>query len=109
MEKVSYYRLILLKIRWSPWNPWCLGRMNLAWIKYTQTTLYKDRKKLEKEQPVSFSDYAHKAFIDNYEIEHFVAIFTSKDKIKLFLAPFSFGSKFRMPFRRLEDRILMKN
>lgn len=104
-----FWRLILLKIRWSPWNPWCLGRMNLAWTKYTQTTLYKSRKKLEEEQPNSFGDFAHKAFVDNYEIKHFVSTFTLKDKIKLFLAPFSFGAKFRMPFRKLEDWILMKN
>ena len=109
MEKISYYRLILLKIKWCPWNPWCLGRMNLAWTKYTQTTMYEGRKQLEKDLPGTFKDFAYKAFIDNYEIKHFISTFTSKDKIKLLLAPFSFGAKFRMPLRKLEDLILMKN
>ena len=89
MEKISYYRLILLRIKWSPWNPWCLGRMNLAWTKYMHTTMYEGRKQLEKNSPSNFKDYAYKAFIDNYEIKYFISTFTSKDKIRLFLAPFS--------------------
>jgi hypothetical protein len=109
MEKANYYRIILVKIKWSPWNPWCLGRMNLAWKKYTETSMYKSRKELEKVSPVNFRDFAYKAFVDNYEIKHFMARFTRKEKIKLFLAPFSFGAKFRMPFRQLENRILVKS
>lgn len=106
MRKISYYRLILSKIKWSPWNPWCLGRMNLAWTKYTQTSMYEGRKQLEKNSPNSFKDFAYRAFVDNYEIKHFVSTFTSKDKIKLLLTPFSFGHKFRMPLWRIENSIL---
>lgn len=105
MEKISYYRLILLKIKWSPWNPWCLGKMNLAWTKYTQTSMYEGRKQLEKDNPVNFKDFAYKSFIENYEIKHFMNCFTKKEKIKLFFAPFSFGNSFKMPFWKLEGRI----
>jgi hypothetical protein len=105
MEKCSFWRLISLKIRWSPWNPWCLGRMNLAWTKYTETPMYEGRKQLEKDHPVDFKDFAYKSFINNYEIKHFMASFTKKDKIRLLFAPFSFGSAFQMPFQKLEDRI----
>jgi len=105
MEKISKYRLIWLKIKWSPWNPWCVGRMNLAWSKYTKTPMYEGRKELENAHPVDFKDFAYKSFAENYEIKHFMANFTKKDKIKLFFAPFSFGSAFRMPFWKVENRI----
>lgn len=104
MEKVSYWRLIRLKvgcvyykIKWSPWNPWCLGRMNLAWTKYTQTSMYEDRKQLEQDVPVGFRDFAYKSFVDNHEIIHFTKSFTKRDKIRLLFVPFSFGTKFQMP------------
>lgn len=109
MEKINYCRVILIKIKWSPWNPWCLGTMNLAWKKYTETPMYEGRKELEKNHPIDFEDFAYKAFIDNYEIKHFISTFTWKEKIKLLLAPFSFGSRFRMPFGQLQERILMKS
>ena len=47
----------------------------------------------------------YKSFIRNSEIKHFMANFTKKDKNRLFFAPFSFGSNFRMPFWKLESRI----
>ena len=105
MEKISYWRLIWLKvvyvyhkIKWSPWNPWCLGRMNLAWVKYTQTSMYEGRKQLERDLPVSFKDFAHKSFIESTEIIHFINSFTKRDKIRLLFTPFSFGTKFQMPY-----------
>lgn len=109
MKKIRYFQLILLKIKWSPWNPWCLGRMNLAWAKYTQTSMYKDRKQLEKDHPNCFEDFAYKSFIDNYEVKHFINRFTKKDRIRLFFTPFSCGNQFRMPFWKLEYGFLMKN
>ena len=105
MKKISYCQLILLRIKWSPWNPWCLGRMNLAWTKYTQTPTYEGRKQLEKDNPTYFKNFAYNSFVDDYEIRYFINRFTKKEKIKLFFAPFSFGNNFRMPFRKLEDRI----
>lgn len=103
MDKIKCWQLILLKIKWSPWNPWCLGRMNLAWTKYTQTPMYEGRKQLEKEQPSTFKDFSYKAFYENHEINYFISCFSKKEKIKLFLAPFSFGRRFRAPFYKLED------
>jgi hypothetical protein len=105
MDKISFWRLILLKIYWNPWNPWCVGRMNLAWRKYMETPMYEGRKELEKAHPDHFTDYTRRAFVDNHEIKHFMSNFTKKDKIKLFFAPFSFGSTFRMPFWKVENRI----
>ncbi len=107
--KNRYFRLILLKIKWSPWNPWCLGRTNLAWAKYAQTSTYEGRKQLEKDSPVYFKDFAYNAFVDNCEIRYFINRFTLKDKIKLFFAPFSFGDKFRMPLVALFGRKEVKN
>ena len=95
MEQI---RIILVKIKWNKWNPWCLGRMNLAWMKYTQTPMYEERKKLEKKYPIDFKDFACRSFIENYEIKFFMRHFTTKDKIKLFFMPFSFGNQFKMPF-----------
>lgn len=104
--KRRHFQIILLKIKWNPWNPWCLGKMNLAWTKYTRTSMYEDRKQLEKGNPTDFKDFAYNSFIENYEVKHFVNCFTKKEKIKLFFAPFSFGNNFRMPFWKLEDQIL---
>jgi hypothetical protein len=83
--------------------------MNLAWSKYTQTSTYEGRKQLEKDNPVYFKDFAYNSFVDDYEIRYFIKRFTLKDKIRLFFAPFSFGNMFRMPFWKLEDKLLMKN
>ena len=105
MEKVSYYQLILLKIKWTPWNPWCLGRMNLAWTKYIQTSMYEGRKQLEEGHPSDFKDFAYNSFIENYEIGYFISCFSKKEKIRLFFCPFSFGGRFRMPLWKLENRI----
>ena len=109
MDKISYYRLILLKIKWSPWNPWCLGKMNLAWTKYTQTSTYEGRKRLEKDNPAYFKNFAYNSFRDDYEIRYFIDRFTLKEKIRLFFAPFSFGGQFKMPFWKLENKLPMKN
>lgn len=79
--------------------------MNLAWSKYIKTPMYEGRKELEKAHPVDFRDFAYKSFVENHEISHFIANFTKKDRIKLLFAPFSFGNNFRMPFRKLENRI----
>jgi len=106
MKKVSYYRLILIKIKWNPWNPWCLGRMNLSWTKYTQTDTYKARMGLEKDYPNRFKDFTYKSFVNNHELEYFILQFTPKDKIKLFFMPFSFGDQFRMPFWKISDKFI---
>jgi len=92
-------------IKWNPWNPWCLGVMNLAWQKYTKTSMYKERKELEASYPVDFYDFAYRAYINNCEIQYFAAHFTTMDKIKILLMPFSFGNTFQMPFQRLGYRI----
>lgn len=109
---MSIFRLFLLKmaifhlkVKWSPWNPWCLGRMNLAWRKYTQTSMYEGRKELEKEHPVNFRDFAYKSYVENGEIKHFMANFTKKERIRLFFTPFSFGNNFTMPISKLQNRI----
>jgi hypothetical protein len=70
-----------------------------------ETPMYEGRKELEKAHPDHFTDYTRRAFVDNHEIKHFMSNFTKKDKIKLFFAPFSFGSTFRMPFWKVENRI----
>lgn len=95
---------LCVMIKWNPWNPWCIGVMNLAWEKYTQTSMYEGRKELERSDPVHFRDFAYRSFIDNYEIKHFVTRFTTMDKIKLVLMPFSFGNTFQMPIHLFGEK-----
>jgi hypothetical protein len=101
MHKIQFWEEFLIRIKWSPWNPWSLGRMNLAWCKYTQTVMYEERKKLEGELPENFENFAYRAFVDNCEMQHFVRYFTFWDKVRLFLTPFSFGTTFQMPLYEL--------
>lgn len=108
MYKLPFWRTALLKAKWSTWNPWCIGRLNLAWTKYTQTVMYAERKKLEEEHPRSFKNFAMKSYMDNCETLHFIKRFTFGEKVKLTFAPFSFGSTFKMPFYKLESLIFGK-
>ncbi len=36
---------IYMSIKWWPWNPWCVARLNLALKKYTESVMYEERVK----------------------------------------------------------------
>lgn len=103
MYKPPFWKIVLIKIKWSPWNPWCLAKLNLAWRKYTQTPMYESRKALEERFPLDFKDFAYNSFIVNGEVFFFIKKITWKEKILIFFMPFSFGNRFKMPLYRAMD------
>ena len=99
-----------IHLKWSCWNPWAIGAMNLAWSKYAKTPMYEERSKLDREFKINDynydREYAFDAFIENEEFDFFYNQATFSERIRLILAPFSFGSRFRMPFWRIKFWIL---
>ena len=90
---------IRMSIKWSAWNPWAIARLNLAWTKYTETTMYEERFKCsEFHTDPNRESYAEQAYIENCEVMFFVNQFTWKDKLKIAFTPFSCGNQNRMPF-----------
>jgi len=110
MSIITIYKLkinLLIKhiwyygIKWSPWNPWTLAVLNMAWNKYTQSVLYAERKKVTFRIPGSSCDFAEHHYTELGEVKHFIRKFTLKDKMKIIFIPFSCGEKYKLPFRKL--------
>ena len=99
---------VYLSIQWSPWNPWTIARLNLAWQNYIKTTMYEDRLKVPKilHTDEKFDNYAEQAFVDNSEAMFFISRFTREERIKTWITPFSCGDKYRMPFYKISYWLL---
>ena len=98
---------IYLLVKWSPWNPWAVARLNMAWSKYIQTTMYEDRLKVPKilHTDKNFENYAEQAYVTNTEAMFFMSMFTRKERLKVLFIPFSCGNRNRMPFYLISDWI----
>lgn len=95
------------EIIWSPWNPWTISRLNLAWTKYTQTTMYEERKKIRFfDVSDEYEDYADQAYAENKEPLLFVSLFTRKEKLKAAFLPFSCGDRYKIPFWQIKHWIM---
>jgi len=96
-----------LSAKWWAWNPWAIARLNLAWSKYIETTMYKERVKLwEFHTEKQFEDYGEQAYVRNVEVTLFINLFTRKEKMKMLFMPFSCGNKFRMPFYTITNLLI---
>jgi len=113
IELARYYVVLVavrtyLSIKWSPWSPWTVARLNLAWSNYVQTSMYKER--LEAPEALhtnkNFENYAEQAYIQNVEAALFIELFTRKEKLKILFLPFSCGDKNKIPFYRISNWIL---
>jgi|WetSurSiteA1Bulk_404760.scaffolds.fasta_scaffold02404_7 hypothetical protein len=97
--------ILLIHIKWSAWNPWAVGAMNLAWSKYVKTPMYEGRVEVDREfatnQPNYKGNFPFEAFINYKEFDFFYKQRTWLDRIRLFVAPFSFGDRFRIPLWRM--------
>jgi len=91
---------IYLSVKWSPWNPWAVARLNMAWTKYIQTPVYEDRLKVPTELHTDrkSENYAEQAYIMNTEAMLFMSLFTRKERLKILFTPFSCGNRNKMPF-----------
>jgi len=94
--KIIYYYIaislikIYVCIKWSQYNPWCIAKMNMAYSKYTETEIYRQRL-------ITFGeDFAIQTFIDYCELPYFLRKLTTKDKWKMYITPFSCGDKFKI-------------
>jgi len=95
---IAYY-----KIKWHPWNPWSIARLNLALGKYMETTMYRDR-------VVAFGhDWAIDAYKEYGEARFFSSILTRKDRMKQIFTPFSCGNYYKLPWWKLEAWIFGVN
>lgn len=82
---------IYINLKWHPFNPWCVGRMNLAYKNYIESDLYKYRvEELGHE-------FAFKHYHELQEVKIFISFFTPKNKLKLLFTPFSCGNQYNMP------------
>jgi len=99
---VGYLQVVL---KWHPWSPWSVAKLNIAWKHYTKTVLYEERVKLNhlfgNDQP----DFATKSFVDNKDYRFFLKQVTKKEWLKIIFCPFSCGDKFQMPFWRIKEWI----
>jgi len=110
--KELWYKAVLfsaktyIRIKWSTWNPWSIGRLNLAWGKYLVTPMYAARAELDHQLQINQAnyegDYPYEAFMNNHEFDFFYKKRTLSDRARLFFAPFSFGNRFRMPIWRIK-------
>jgi len=91
------------RVLWSAYNPWAMARMNIAWQKYTQTTMYEERKKLEELYPVDFKDFAFRAYIENKEMFLFWKHSNWSEKLKIIFTPFSCKGEFVYPLFTNEE------
>jgi len=89
---------LYLDLKWHYFNPWCVGKMNLAYKHYTESELYGYRVE------ALGHDFAHKHYHDLQEVKIFVSFFTFKDKLKVLLTPFSCGNEYCMPLHKLLTR-----
>jgi hypothetical protein len=96
-----------LSIKWSPWNPWAVARINMAWTKYVQTAMYEERLEVPREFHTNrkFENYAEQAYVTNVEAMFFISMFTRKEKLKVLFTPFSCGNRNRMPFYLISNWI----
>jgi hypothetical protein len=99
---------VYYSIKWSSWNPWAIGRLNMAWNKYVSTPMYEERLKVSKclHTDKNFENYAEQSFVTNCETKLFMSLLTRKEKLRVLLVPFSCGNKYRMPFYRISNWIL---
>lgn len=88
---------IYLSIKWCPWNPWCVSRLNLALKKYMETVMYKERVK-------AFGhEWAIESFENNSEVKFFVHRFTTKDTLRMVFTPFSCGDHYSLPWWQIQE------
>lgn len=94
--KLIYYKTALFfisryyQMKWSLRNPWCIARANIAYSKYMDTIMYEERIKIFDEK------FAFITFVENKEILYFIRKFTLKDKIKMYLTPFSCTGRYKI-------------
>lgn len=87
--------VIFITLKWHPFNPWCVARMNLSYKKYTESELYHLR------VDALGHKFAHDHYHDLQEIKMFVSFFTLRDKLKVIFTPFSCGNEYSMPLYKL--------
>jgi len=88
------------KLKWHPWNPWSVARLNLARTKYMETTMYRDR-------TTAFGhEWAMEAYVEYKETLFFVSMLTRRERLKQLFAPFSCGDHYRLPWWQLGAWIL---
>ena len=82
-------------MKWSPFNPWCVARMNLAYKRYTESDLYNYRVEALGHK------FAHDHYHESGGLKVFMTFFTLKDKLKVIFTPFSCGNEYSIPFYKL--------
>jgi len=101
----KWLAILFIRIKWSAWNPWAIGAMNMAWSKYVETPMYEGRVEVDREfainQPNYKGDFAYETFLEYKEFDFFYGQRTLADRIRLLVAPFSFGDRFRLPWWRI--------
>ena len=96
LRKIKFFLFHLYTdLKWSPFNPWCIGRMNLAYKRYTESDLYKYR------VDALGHKFAHDHYHETRGAETFITFFTFKDKLKVLLTPFSCGNEYSIPFDKI--------
>lgn len=90
-KTVFFFITIWFNAKWSPWSPWCVARLNMAWNKYTSTPVYSERVEASGEE------WAEQQWQENRETQFFISMFTFREKLKVLFLPYSCGDKYRMP------------
>jgi len=92
---------VWVKIKWSPYNPWSMALLNLAYQRYKETYLYRERRKFIEEtkerNPILYDEVKNlmiEAFVTNGEVFFFMKKLTLKDRLWAIIAPFSIKGPF---------------
>jgi len=92
IEKIKrFLYMTYIDLKWHPFNPWCVARMNLSYKHYIKSDLYKYRVE------ALGHEFAYSHYVELQEINMFVSLFTLRDKLKIIFTPFSCGDKHSIP------------
>jgi hypothetical protein len=95
---------IHITLRWHPWSPWTIAKLNMAWNHYIKTSMYEGRVKFDREIKGDGS-FPLKTFVEQREYSFFLKQVTKKEWLKIIFFPFSCGEQFQMPFWKIGEWI----
>ncbi len=94
MKFISVLLVVIIKIYGyiKGYSPWAKAKILLAFYKYTQTCVFKERVQ------VVGKEYAKEIFINgSVERKFFMEKFSRKEKLGIFFGPYTYISKYELP------------
>jgi hypothetical protein len=89
-------------LKWCPWSPWTIAKLNMAWNHYIKTTMYEGRVEVDREFRIKQGtryegNFPLESFVEHREYLFFCKQITKKEWLKIIFMPFSCGKTFVYP------------